>query len=286
MKNQTIIIILLLFILSSIDAQETNNKVITNSSALSTVSILADSFYIPQLERYRTIRICVPSDYKTQLKKRYPVIYMHDGQNLFDKKTSFAGEWGIDECMDSLQRYSGKGFIVVGIDNGGAKRLDELTPWSHRKYGGGEGAKYIDFITKTLKPYIDKHYRTLSKRENTVIGGSSLGGLISVYAAFKYPEVYGKVINFSPAYWINLDSIKAYIKKRPLKYKIQIYSYAGEKEGTEMMEPFADMDIYFKDAGIKDKDRFKTQSTDGEHKELYWRREFPKAIVWLFKLQQ
>ncbi|NWJ50563.1 MAG: alpha/beta hydrolase [Bacteroidetes bacterium] len=282
MKKQFILSIILLFFTSLLKAQQ--NNIIINS-VLPTVRILADSFYIPQLNRNRIIRICLPIDYNTNLKRRYPVIYMHDGQNLFDKKTSFAGEWGIDECLDSLQKLSGKGFIVVGIDNGGDKRIDELTPWPHKKYGGGEGAKYIDFITQTLKPFIDKKYRTLPKRENTIIGGSSLGGLISVYAAFKYPEVYGKVINFSPAYWINLDSIKMYIHNRPLKYKIQIYSYAGEKEGKEMIDPFAEMEFYFKEAGIKEKDRFMTQSPDGEHKEFYWRREFPKAIVWLFNIK-
>ncbi len=280
MKKPFVLFLISLFFLLSSKAQQ--NK--PTSSALPTVKILADSFYIPQLNRYRTIRICLPIDYNADLQKRYPVIYMHDGQNLFDKKTAYAGEWGVDECLDSLQKRSGKGFIVVGIDNGGTKRLDELTPWSHKKYGGGEGAKYIDFIVQTLKPFVDKNYRTLPKRKNTVIGGSSLGGLISVYAAFKYPKIFGKVISFSPAYWINLDSIKVFIHNNPLKYRTKIYSYAGVKEGNEMKDPFAEIESYFKKAGIKEKNHIQSQSIDGEHKEFYWRREFPKAMAWLFDL--
>ena len=110
---------------------------------------------------------------------------MHDAQNLFDTKTSFAGEWNVDEKLDSLSAQ----VIVVGIENGGEKRLEELTPYKNYNYGGGNADNYLEFIVNTLKPEIDKKYRTKPNAKNTTIMGSSLGGLTSFYAVIKYPEI-------------------------------------------------------------------------------------------------
>jgi alpha-glucosidase len=112
---------------------------------------------------------------------------MHDAQNLFDSKTSYAGEWNIDEKLDSINAE----LIVIGIEHGNDKRMDELTPLKNDKYGGGNADAYLEFIVKTLKPQIDQKYRTKTKKENTLIMGSSLGGLV-YYAILKYPQVFGK----------------------------------------------------------------------------------------------
>ncbi len=128
-------------------------------TASSHVSILDSTFNIPQLNRTRRIWIYLPNDYGTT-KKRFPVLYMHDGQNLFDEATSGFGEWGVDECLDSLFRQGKKECIVIGIDNG-AKRMNEYNPYEFKPYGNGEGDKYVDFLANTLKPYIDKNFRTL-----------------------------------------------------------------------------------------------------------------------------
>jgi alpha-glucosidase len=117
---------------------------------------------------------------------------MHDGQNLFDNATSFAGEWKVDEILDSLYTYRGFSAIVVAIYNDDKERINEYSPWKNDSLGiGGDGDKYVKFIVNTLKPFIDRHYRTLSGRENTAIMGSSMGGLISLYAALEYPDVFG-----------------------------------------------------------------------------------------------
>lgn len=253
-------------------------------TALLSVKIVRDSFYMPQLMRYRRIWICLPHNYAKSGKK-YPVIYMHDGQNVFDAKTSFAGEWGVDECLDTLETKTGKGFIVVAVDNGQDKRIAELTAWKNEKYGGGEGALYIDFMAKTLKPYIDQHYRTLSDKVNTAMIGSSLGGLISVYAAVRYPEVYGKVGNFSPAYWINMDSLKSYIGNRKQKLSFRLYSFAGRKESETIATDISTIDECLKKVGVPASQIKTTIYEDGEHKEWFWRREFPKAVKWLFMLK-
>jgi metallo-beta-lactamase class B len=177
-------------------------------SANSQVQILDSAFYIPQLDRRRRIWIYLPKDYQAS-KTKYPVLYMHDGQNLFDDATSFAGEWGIDDALDSAKKQC----IVVGIDNGGVKRMNEYNAYDHEKFGKGEGDLYVDFIAKTLKPYIDKHYRTKKDAANTIIAGSSMGGLISIYAVVKYPKTFGKAGVFSPAFWV-APQLKADIEKK------------------------------------------------------------------------
>jgi len=274
------------FILSTLSSSTllAQQREITHT-ALPSVKIITDSFYMPQLNRYRRVWICMPHDYATKTTKKYPVIYMHDGQNVFDAKTSYAGEWGVDECLDTLEMKTGKGFIVVAVDNGSDKRIAEYTPWKNLKYGGGEGGLYIDFMVKTLKPYIDKHYRTLTDKPNTAIIGSSLGGLISIYAAVKYPNVYGKVGNFSPAYWINMDSLKTYFKGKKQGISFRLYSFAGKKESESISDEIKSIDDCLKEVGMKPAEMKSTIYEDGEHREWFWRREFPKAVKWLFMLK-
>jgi predicted alpha/beta superfamily hydrolase len=279
----TIISMLMLYI-QPINAQLKPDALAIGHTALPSVRIMTDSFYMPQLNRYRRVWICLPHDYNKKTTK-YSVIYMHDGQNVFDAKTSYAGEWGVDECMDTLERKTGKGFIIVAVDNGSDKRIGEYTAWKNSKYGGGEGVQYIDFMAKTLKPYIDKNYRTLSNKENTAMIGSSLGGLISVYAAVMYSNIYGKIGNFSPAYWINMDSLKTYIKttKQPLSFRL--YTFAGKKESATITTEIYGVEEMLKQAGLKSVQLKTTIFDDGEHREWFWRREFPKALEWLFMLK-
>jgi predicted alpha/beta superfamily hydrolase len=279
MAARCFILLIIIPLTSQAKAQQNKERIHT---ALPSVKIIADSLYIPQLHRYRRVWICYPLDYTTNTKKRYPVIYMHDGQNIFDEKTSYAGEWGVDEAMDSLERKTGKGFIVVAVDNGSDKRIGEYTPWKNSKYGGGEGAQYIDFMVKTLKPYIDKHYRTKPDKNNTALIGSSLGGLISVYAAVKYPAVYGKIGSFSPAYWINIDSLKFYILAKKSGISFRLYTFAGKKESPEIAQEIKSIDDCLLKVGLQPTQRKTIIYEDSEHREWFWRREFPKAVEWLF----
>ncbi|HKO75981.1 MAG TPA: alpha/beta hydrolase-fold protein, partial [Flavobacterium sp.] len=212
-----IYLIPLFLFLSKTTAQES-----TASKQVSTFTIEA-----PQLKTSRKIWLYLPKNYETSTKK-YPVIYMHDAQNLFDAKTSFAGEWNVDEKLDSLNAQ----VIVVGIENGGDKRLEELTPYKNEKYGGGNADKYLEFIVNTLKPEIDKKYRTKTNAKNTTIMGSSLGGLVSFYAVIKYPDIFGKAGVFSPAFWINRKDINDYMSNSK-KLKAKIYFLCGDSEGDD-----------------------------------------------------
>lgn len=156
------------------------------STATKNVIILEKTLTIPKLNRQRRLRIYLPENYQLS-KQHYPVLYMHDAQNLFDDKTAYAGEWGIDETLNRLAAENGLSLIVVGIDNGLELRMNELSPWPNQEYGVAEGEQYMDFIVNEVKPFIDKSYRTLTDKNNTAIMGSSMGGLISHYAIFEYP---------------------------------------------------------------------------------------------------
>ena len=198
------------------------------STASSNVSILDENFKIPQLNRERRIWVYLPPDYENSTAS-YPVVYMHDGQNIFDTSTAYAGEWNVDETLNKLYKKIGLGLIVIGIDNGNSKRLDEYSPWKNKKYGGGEGEAYADFIVNTLKPIVDQKFRTLSNKENTGIIGSSMGGLISYYATLKYADVFGKSGVFSPSFWFS-DKSFDFAKTNGNLKETKLFFLAGEKE--------------------------------------------------------
>src|SRR5258708_35255339 len=155
---------------------------------------------------------------------------MHDGQNVFDARTSCAGQWGVDETLDSLHSQGDSGTIVVAVDNGGQRRFDEYSPWANPKYGGGQGDAYVDFLVQTLKPYIDQHYRTLPDRLHTGVAGSSIGALISLYAVLKDPDVFGRVGVFSPAVCV-APAISAVARRAHPRPRTRIYMVTGGQEG-------------------------------------------------------
>ena len=254
------------------------------STANKNVRILDTAFFIPQLNRTRRVWVYLPPTYNSSTKK-YPVLYMHDGQNVFDDATSFSGEWGVDEAIDTLGlKY--KECIVVGIDNGGDKRLNEYCPYdfslngiaANNRSNVGEGGKYVDFLVKTLKPLVDKKYRTLKDSKNTFTAGSSMGGLISMYAVLKYPKVFGGAGVFSPAFWVGpkiFDDIKAKGKKVNAK----IYFYAGDEEG-ESMVPMT-LRAFNEMHKISRSKMCEVIRAGGKHNEARWRYEFPLFYEWI-----
>jgi predicted alpha/beta superfamily hydrolase len=252
-----------------------------NSTASPQVSILSDTFYMPQLKSKRRIWLYLPKDYNKSTKS-YPVLYMHDGQNLFDRQTSFSGEWRIDESLDSMLLKGDHGCIVVGIDNGGGERLNEYSPWINPQYGGGKGDKYIQFIVNTLKPYIDGKYRTMTDNENTGIMGSSMGGLISMYAGIAYPEVFGKTGALSSAFWFSQESFKQ-VSDTGVKSSGYFYLIAGGQEGGSQTADMQKMATTLKLNGAPETNVNSTIHPDGKHNEVYWAREFPNAYKWLFE---
>ena len=256
------------------------NKETKKSTAAKNVFVLTDDFDIPQLSRERRIWIYLPPNYKKSTKL-YPVIYMHDGQNLFDDKTSYAGEWEVDEILNDLFKEKGLEIIVVGIDNGGEKRMSEYSPWENSRYGKADGEAYVEFIVNTLKPLIDKTFRAKSDRKNTAIMGSSMGGLISHYAGLKYPSVFGKVGVFSPSFWYAKPSFQFTAKNSNLE-DTKMYYLVGGKEGDTMVPDMKKMIALMKTKGFKATNIFEKVVSDGKHTEAFWRKEFKQAILWMF----
>ncbi|GGG60015.1 alpha/beta hydrolase-fold protein [Epilithonimonas arachidiradicis] len=253
-------------------------------TATSNVKILSENFKIPQLNTTRKIWIYLPPDYETT-RKRYPVIYMHDGQNLFDEFTSFSGEWSVDETLNEIFSETGESAIVIGIDNGGETRLAEYSPWNNEKYKTkGEGDLYLQFLTKTLKPYIDKTYRTQKQASKTLIMGSSMGGLISLYAAVKYPTVFGKAGIFSPAFWFVSKDLKAYLNKNQSNLKnSKFYFVAGKNEDETMVAEIETANVALLNQSVPKKNIVVKIDEDGTHSENYWKRELKQALIWLLK---
>lgn len=235
--------------------------------------VITTSIYSPQYKANRQLTIYLPIDYDNS-NTNYPVLYMHDGQNLFQKGASFAGEWRVDESLDSLKAQ----VIVVGIDHGGDRRIQELTPYPNEKYGGGDADRYLNFMVATLKPYIDSHYRTRRGREYTIIMGSSLGGLVSLYAIAKYPDTFGKAGVFSPALWFNREIYDTLLDSNI--GSATLYFMAGDSEDPDMVPDLEKMFTLLQAKG-KAVHLIKKIVAGGKHNEALWAKEFTQAYLWL-----
>ncbi|PFG06518.1 alpha/beta hydrolase-fold protein [Bacillus sp. es.034] len=248
---------------------------------------------ITPLNRQRTVRVYLPENYHEMETKRYKVLYMHDGQNLYrDEDAGYGMAWRIGEYLEKEKMD----LIVVGIDcNEGLKRLDEYGPWesaemtdvfsADRTSIGGEGKKYIEFIVNELKPLIDRTYRT--NPDETSMAGSSMGGLISTYAACMYPHIFKRVASISSAYWFNQLEIEDLIKESDLSPVERFYIDIGTKENTETIDDLtyidSSMNVY---RILKEKvqdSRFEIVE-GAEHNEVAWRERVPMIFEYLFKI--
>jgi predicted alpha/beta superfamily hydrolase len=231
-------------------------------------------FHIPQLGRQRTIRVFLPKNYNTSNKK-YPVWYMMDGQNLFHQHTAAFRHWALADIMDRqpLKRQA----IIVGIDHGGIERANEYSPASQRR-SYGEADYFCQFIIETLKPFIDKTYRTEPFREHTGIGGASMGGLFSFYAARKHAQYFGKALVLSPSIWYNADVLNKGIKQGNWKSKFYV---VGSKIEMRGMQPTLEKIYYgLKEEGHYENDIRVIVRDKGKHNEVFWKAEFRKAMEW------
>lgn len=265
--------------------------------------IVSIDMEMPQLNRKRRIRVYLPKDYH-QTDKRYPVLYMHDGQNLFyDDEASYGSSWKMGESLDKIYDTGvNSGVILVAIDNNpdGLKRLDEYCPWVSlvlKEYMawipvhavGGEGVPYGEFIVETLKPYIDNNFRTYEDAPNTAIAGSSMGGIISLYVGLKYRDVFANIGMFSPAIWAIKDELYGFLNEADLKQS-KIYLDIGTAESSDPQnKEFAN--IYLNDALELEKylkpkiDKEKLTlvvDEDGVHNERAWAKRFPGFVGWIF----
>jgi predicted alpha/beta superfamily hydrolase len=275
MKHKILLFGIVLFALKSF-SQETYQP---SEMAIHRVSGQVYTFKMiaKQLNCKKKIWLYLPKNYFSS-KKKFPVIYMHDAQNLFNSRTAFAGEWNVDETLDSINAQ----VIVVGIEHGNEKRIEELTPFKNQKHGGGNADNYLDFIVKNLKPHIDSLYRTKTTSKHTCIFGSSLGGLVSFYAILKYPNVFGKAGVFSPSFWFNRDEIVVLLKQKK-EFKSKIYFLCGDNEGdADMLKDLNNIEYLINNKRCSClKLNKKVIVKNGQHNEKLWRESFKKAYLWL-----
>ena len=237
------------------------------------------------LKQSRMIRVWLPPGYDTNLQASYPVLYMHDGQNCFDRATSaFGREWEIDETL--MRLIADKAIppiIVVGIDNGLTNRINEYT-YDADARRGGEGAKHAEFLLNEVKPFIEKTYRAKTGPAHRFIGGSSLGGVISLEVARRHPETFGGVIAMSPAIWWSNEALTAEIEKDAgglAEARVWIDMGTREQMGDEK-DRFVENVRRLDAALTKHAVEHRLVIEDGaEHNEPAWARRFPGAITYL-----
>jgi predicted alpha/beta superfamily hydrolase len=241
------------------------------------VQILDEHFNMPELQTDRRVWLYLPADYDTS-GKHYPVIYMHDGQNLFDQYTASHQEWGVDEVMD--ERFYHNACIIVAVDHGEESRINEYCPYSSEDHGEGRGDAYTEFLVNTLKPFIDTNYRTQADAQHTAIAGSSMGGLITTYAALKHPEVFGNAGIFSPAFWI-AKAIYAYATELNTLQNSRFYFVCGDAESDDMVGDMQGM-AQILQGKVNDESQVVQNIIPGAgHNEQQWHDDFPAFYEWL-----
>ena len=254
------------------------------SNFLPDVHLISEEFEIPQLNKTRKIWALLPHDYKTSTE-HYPVIYLQDAQNLFNEKAKY-GNWEIDKKLAVMAEYKIGKIIVIAIEHADKERILEYNVGS-TVLGMGQGKKYVRFLADTLKPFVDTNFRTKPEREFTGIGGSSMGGLVSIFSGIMYPEVFGKLMIFSPSLWV-VPKVKLSFLEMDEPQDTRIYLYAGGNESATMIDH---VKMFKKRLQKKQKmaEKMKVRlsiNQEGKHNEIYWSDEFPKAIEWLYYSNQ
>ncbi|STZ75843.1 alpha/beta hydrolase [Bergeriella denitrificans] len=248
--------------------------------------------HVPYFNHARRIRVLLPQGYDGGAGERYPVLYMHDGQNVFYSKESYSGHsWKIIPTLKNHQDIPK--LIIVGIDNAGAQRLDEYGPWRtntgstpETANAGGMGMMYGKWVAETVKPFIDRCYRTLPQRETTLMAGSSMGGIITAYIGAAYPHLFGHLGVFSLASWFNEQDFNAFIHHHPLDRNSRVFIQVGTNEGDEvdshfisdMNQAYIDCTLHYYQALIRtghplDHIRLRIMAREIHH-EYHWAHHF------------
>lgn len=253
--------------------------------------------YVPYYNHQRRIRVLLPKNYHNELDNYYPVLYMHDGQNVFYSKESYSGySWKV---IPTLKRH--KEFpkmIVVGIDNAEGARLDEYAPWQtdvgyteEARRAGGMGYEYGEWVVNEVKPFIDHHYRTKSDRANTLLAGSSMGGIITAYMGAAYPQVFGHLGVFSLASWFNEPAFLDFMHRHPIARDSRVFIQVGTNEGDEadsqfisnMNQAYIDCTLRYYQSLLRtghplDNIRLKIMANEIHH-EKYWADHFSEFLA-------
>ncbi|GMA07536.1 esterase [Tetragenococcus halophilus subsp. flandriensis] len=258
---------------------------------------------VPYMKEKRRVRVLLPSNYESETT-HYPVVYMHDGQNIFFSRESYSGySWELIPLLKKSEILPP--VIIVGIDNSEEKRFDEYMPWEIKVESeeqsisaGGMGKDYAKWLVETVKPFIDTHYRTKKEHKDTILAGSSLGAVITAYTGAAYPDTFGALGIFSLASWLCEEAFINHLAANPINSKSKVYIQSGTNEGNEedQMLTTKDTDQAYIDSSIRyyntllenghDLDRLSLRIFSGEyHFEKYWADHFGEFLAFAFNVE-
>jgi len=244
-------------------------------------------FHSEILDNDRDITIYLPPGYNDRDDVRYPVLYMHDGQNLFEGERAFipGQHWRLGEAADeAIGSRSARPMIIVGIDNTGASRIDEYTPTNDpARHGGGKANDYGRMIIEELKPVIDAKYRTLPDAPNTSLGGSSLGGLATLHLGLTHPDVFGSLAVMSPSVWWHDRAILSDVESFASPQRPRIWLDMGGREGVEGLNDARSLRDLLRRKGWRDGEDFNYfEDRRADHSERAWAKRAPSVLEFLF----
>jgi enterochelin esterase-like enzyme len=258
------------------------------SSSLKSRLRLHRQFPSEVLYEKRDLIVYLPPSYEAEPDRRYryPALYLQDGQNLFDHETSFipGKYWRVGETADELIMTGAiEPLVIVGIYNTGARRIDEYTPIEDKRLGGGQADAYGQMLVEELKPFVDHHYRTLPGIQNCGLGGSSLGGLVSMYLALRYRGVFGKLAVMSPSVWWRNRAILKTVAQIERKPELRIWLDIGTREGQLALPDARALKTALVKRGWKlGEDLCYTEVEGGQHDEVAWSQRVAPMLQFLF----
>jgi enterochelin esterase-like enzyme len=238
------------------------------------------------LRNQRDLIVYLPPGYDAQPLRRFPVLYLHDGQNLFDGTTSFIPgmDWHVGQTADRwIQEGRVEPLIIVGIYNAGKQRLGEYTPTRAPKLGGGSANRYAKFLLEEVRPFVHNQYRVQDGAENTGIGGSSLGGLVSLYLGLRQPRMFGKIAALSPSVWWNERVILRFASTASVKPLPRIWLDIGTREGPRIVDDVERFrDILLGKGWQLDQNLHYRRVEGAEHNEAAWAQRVGPFLQFLF----
>ncbi len=244
------------------------------------------AFHSEFLANDRDVLVYLPEAYEAEPDRRFPVFYLNDGQNLFDGRTSYVVNrtWRAHATADWLTAQGRiEPVILVGVNNAGLHRMAEYTPTRDFRLGGGDGEQYGKLLTRELKPYLDAEFRTLPECVNTALGGSSLGGLISLALGLNYPETFGRLAVLSPSVWWDHRSILMLVNEARPRPELRIWLDMGTSEGLRHLRDCDLLHHRLRQRGWRDgRDLRYLRVPGGLHNEDAWAARFGKVLEFLF----
>jgi predicted alpha/beta superfamily hydrolase len=238
------------------------------------------AFTIPDVPGSHPLTVYLPPDYASS-NQRYEVAYLFDGQNLFGDEGTFSGGWHLHDALDEHWAKGKRVPIVIGIHHGGATRADELGPWGIGRGHHGRGDQMLAWVVGALKDMVAEEMRVLTGPEHTMIGGSSLGGLLALYGACRHPNFFGKCLSMSPSLWVHRGAIFQVVREARFRSDARIYlDFGGREPGFRTAEALAGV---FESRGLVDAEGLMWRpDAKGAHNERSWRRRVPKALRFLY----